>query len=162
MQKKMRINRVLIILCCFIFFGCKTDTKSIEVIKKEFHDNGNLRLIYFGDTLAKGKAYHFYPEGEKFTEINYKGSKIEGVYKYYSNGKLSLEEFYVDGMKNGYSKNYDSIGRVFEEGEYKDDLEHGVWNYYHNNKLILSEIYNKGVLKEVVYKDTTEVSTRSR
>lgn len=152
--KKMKIYKILLTFCFLIFINCTTSTKDSFILKKEFYNNGNLKSVYFGDTLAEGKAYHFYPEGEKFTEINYFGSKINGAYKYYNKGKLILEEFYVNGKKDGISKNYSLDGSIFEEGEYKDDSEHGIWNYYHNNKLILTEFYEKGELKEIIFKDT--------
>lgn len=155
--KKMDINRIIIILYLSMFIGCTINEKRSFIVKKEFYEKGNLKLVYYGDTLAEGKSYYFYSGGEKLTEINYFGSKLNGPYRYFFKSRLIREEFYINGEKNGISKYYTRDGKISEEGEYKDDKKHGVWNYYDNDKLILSEFYNSGILKEKVFEDTIAI-----
>lgn len=161
----MKNSSKIFIILSLIFIGC--DSKAGEkafVTKKEFYENGRLKSIYLMDTIGNGRgiSYHFNKNGLKSGDFSYKGKKIDGVSRVYFNGRLTLEELFVNGKKNGYSKNYDEEGKIFEEGEYMDDLEHGVWNYYHEDKLILSELYNKGELKEIIYKDTMQVNRRGK
>jgi antitoxin component YwqK of YwqJK toxin-antitoxin module len=131
------------------------------MLKKEFHENGNLKSVYLMDTLGDGKgmSFHFYSNGVKISEVPYKGKMINGVSKLYYKGRISLEEEYVNDKQDGFYINY-SNGKIFEEGRYKDDLQDGIWNYYHNDTLILSEFYEKGKLIEIIYKNTTDVKKR--
>ncbi len=161
----MRSSNIILIFLSLILIKCNTKTREETFItKKEYYDNGKIKSIYLIDTIGKGRgvSYHFYENGLKSGEVFYKGKKIDGVSKIYLNGKLTLEEHFVDGKKNGYSKNYDDEGKIFEEGEYLNDLEQGVWNYYYEDKLVLSELYKEGKLKEIIYKDTVLTNRSSK
>jgi antitoxin component YwqK of YwqJK toxin-antitoxin module len=130
------------------------------MMKKEFHDNGNLKSVYLMDTLGTGigKSYHFYPDGTKISEVPYKGKMINGVSKIFYKGRISFEEEYVNDKQDGFYRNYSADGKIFEEGRYKNDLQDGIWNYYHNDTLAVSHFYKKGKLIEIIYKDTTVVN----
>ncbi|MCK0130963.1 hypothetical protein MWU59_05545 [Flavobacteriaceae bacterium F08102] len=68
-----------ITLIVLFFTNCKQKVDSESyVVKKDYFEDGKLKSVYFGDTLKIGKAYYFNNKGEKFTDINFYGSKFNG------------------------------------------------------------------------------------
>lgn len=158
-QRNMKDCKIFImIFSCLFFVNCETKNKSSYILKKEFHDSGNLKSVSLMDTLGNGigMSFHFYPDGTKLGDVPYKGKMINGVSKIYDKGMISQLEEYVNNKQHGLYINY-SDGKIFEEGRYKNDLKDGIWNYYNNDTIILSEFYENGKLKEIIYKEVTIV-----
>lgn len=64
--------------------------------------NGKLtkKLFYENDEL-EGKAFYYDASGQVTIEGNYKEGKKHGLWKYFKNGKLTLEETYPKPQKRG-------------------------------------------------------------
>jgi antitoxin component YwqK of YwqJK toxin-antitoxin module len=45
------------------------------------------------------------------------------IKEFYSNGKLKLEGFYLDGKKNGEWREYNEDGKLLKVIRWKDDIE---------------------------------------
>ena len=67
--------------------------------KKEYHNNGNIKLEY---------------------ELNYNKNK-NGYYKeYYENGKIKFSTNFLDNIQNGKSKCYNQKGQLIRESFLKE------------------------------------------
>ena len=74
-------------------------------------------------------AYTFnWKNGNKMVYGNFRGDKIEGIWKwYYENGNIQSEINYVGGFKEGLFKLYYKNGNIKVQGRYKKDKRNGVW-----------------------------------
>ena len=99
------------------------------MVKLNFHEKKSLEEIEVEST--------FYENGQKETEIVWKGDKVHGYHKeWYDNGQKNGEGNYkgdlLDGLFTGWSYN----GQKEVEGEYKDGKKVGKWTYYNENGTI--------------------------
>lgn len=75
----------------------------------------------------------------KFLSENYKAGKLEGKWLFYgTNGKVRIEQNFINGDKVGVFIHYFENGRIYQKGLYdKRSRAIGVWKTYNENgKLI--------------------------
>ncbi len=91
--------------------------------------------------------------------INYKTKDLverHGLTREYKNGKLLIDQEYVDGVPHGKCKDYYESGALRYEGEYVDGLQHGKWKafredstwesitmYYHGAMIAMTKAWTK-------------------
>ena len=100
--------------------------------------DGSVWVQYF---TIKGKLVS---EGQMTEEIQYKNGLKEGFNYYYSPEGVLLKELeYHNNELHGPAKHYDAQGNLVIEGYYKEGKKHGVWKYFKNGVLELEETYPK-------------------
>ena len=102
----------------------------MDGIVKEFNSSGILiaEAIY-SENLINGKAYSYYPTGERLSENIYDQGKLDGTSKeFYKSGQIKVEEFFIDGIREGLATWYFENGEIEKYGYYKKGLLEG--NYW--------------------------------
>lgn len=95
--------------------GLQTVKKQTSEIEKSEYMNG----------LLHGKYRTWYGNGQLECECTCIRNRIEGEYRmWYENGQIMEHSFYIDGLKDGISKEWDINGiliikRVYNSGELK-------------------------------------------
>lgn len=136
---------------------------------KQYYPNGAVRykgyfsagkpvgefIRYYDDGLVKARMFYYeksprvhavlyYNNGELAAEGWYIGTTKDSLWKYYSyyTGKLSTEEFYLNGKREGITRKYYDTGELLEEVEYHNDRKHGNWvQYFDSGKPRLRAVY---------------------
>jgi len=74
----------------------------------------------------------------------YKNQKKQGAWKSFENGKLYLEENYIDDVKNGLETKYSDDGGINYKMEFKDGKQNGAEQFFENSKLKSNNTYLNG------------------
>lgn len=165
-------------------FYCE-ECKNQPSVVKEFKGDGSSKVSYYtikGKLVSEGMMVGKERQGEWLTyhkkgdkvmmRENYVNDKLDGIVTvYYINDVITETTNYVNGIKQGPSKNYsvdgvllnelnyvndklhgravyyDSNGQMTIEGNYKDGRKDGLWKYYKNGKVALEEMHPKPLLK---------------
>jgi antitoxin component YwqK of YwqJK toxin-antitoxin module len=103
--------------------------------------------------IREGSWKDLYPDGKTKAEGLYKKGKRTGLWKfyypdgtleqegaydelglfmgewkwYYPSGELKRQEYYLNGLLDGFSVEYDEMGTPISQGEYVEGLENGYW-----------------------------------
>jgi len=110
---------------------------SIEILKK-----ANKLHDYSIEQCGLHTEYHH--DGKIKIEYFHNNGIKEGMYKEYLNlGKLSKECYYVNDILNGIFRIYDINGNIKIETTYKNNMIHGKYTEYYNNSTIICH-YNEG------------------
>ncbi|WMX13293.1 MULTISPECIES: energy transducer TonB [unclassified Aureispira] len=104
--------------------------------------------------VLHGSYMSWSDDGLKTSEGNYKNNYKEGIWKFYSYGKLYSEGIYTKGEKQGLWKYYYQNGKVESELYWKDDLREGAFVEYDT----LGMVVNEGMYKaDSIIQQTLEV-----
>ena len=100
------------------------------------------------DGKRNSKSIHWYENGQKSIEVNYKGGHLNGLWTgWYENGKKYYENTLKDGKRNDKSIWWYENGRKWEEITYKDGEKDGEYTIWHENGKKWEEItYKDGKL----------------
>lgn len=116
-------------------------------------------VISLAVTSCTKKVVEFYPSGRLKSEIQYRNGVENGVSKYYNenygsvvleatmkkgkkdgsfkrfyfNGNLEYEAFYVDDQLDGSERNYTQEGQIVSETNYKKGIKDGPYHSWHEN-----------------------------
>jgi len=149
------------------------DGKRDGVSKVYNAENGRiLEIKYYINGKNNGINKTFWSNGNVFQEITYKDNHWDGVFKEYdNNGRLKLEEFYVDdervskkeyydngqlemevSYENGVYRGYYEDGALYIDGHNKNGKKDNDWKEYdENGRLIKHEIYDNGeLIKKII------------
>jgi len=99
--------------------------KSNPLISVETYVNGILHgesITYYSDT-GKPAEIVFFKDGKKNGKL----------LKYFPDGNLMTESYYVNGMPDGKFTHYHPDGEVQITGSYKNGKQVGDWKYYDEN-----------------------------
>ncbi len=104
--------------------------------------------------IVNGKAhgpYKRYDTDGNFTgDLNLKDGDLDGLQKYYQNGKITEESMYVSGKKHGKTVYYYQNGNKSAERTYENGELHGPSIYYYpNGGIRCSYTYKNGELDGV-------------
>lgn len=136
-----------------------TDGTMVLEIRKEYDDNGNLKMVgSYRDGQRQGTFREYGPGGEQLMSYFYESDiktgeglvdslgMRQGPWKlFYGTGELRAEGGYINGKKDGPWIFYFRDGKKEQKGNYKEDLAAGQWNwYYSSGSLHRDEIYRKG------------------
>lgn len=96
--------------------------------------------------IPHGTRELFYPDGTVKIRERYKAGELDDLYEYYfSNGKIELQGYYVDGAMYGQWRGYTEDGALFEEVTMVDNEEMGPFVEYHpNGKIQVEGTYLNG------------------
>ncbi|MFP5436249.1 MAG: hypothetical protein ACLGH8_00500 [Bacteroidia bacterium] len=109
---------------------------------KYYHQGGGkiMAVEMYKDGKLNGFRKVFFTNGAVTEECNYVNGLKQGVYKKYNEKGVVLEESnFTDGVYNGPAVFRDDYGNKGSEGLYKNDLKVGVWKIYDGGKLIKEE-----------------------
>ena len=142
----------LITTFCFFIFCCAYS----QELKKEYHDNGNVKLEYlevndkpdgivkiyyetgelqgklnYSGGLQNGPSLIYYPSGALMKEITYlDGFQVDTMKIYHENGQLGEVSIIKDGKKEGYFVQYHENGNLWIKGSTKSGMAHGKFEQY--------------------------------
>eukprot|EP00028_Trichosphaerium_sp_Am-I-7-wt_P012157 CAMPEP_0168524066 /NCGR_PEP_ID=MMETSP0405-20121227/10410_1 /TAXON_ID=498012 /ORGANISM="Trichosphaerium sp, Strain Am-I-7 wt" /LENGTH=214 /DNA_ID=CAMNT_0008546165 /DNA_START=83 /DNA_END=724 /DNA_ORIENTATION=- len=86
-------------------------------------------------------------------QVTFVHSKVEGVYKEWSNGKLIKKYNFINGMIEGELEHYSvDNGRLCMRCHYVNNNKEGVCKYWHSNGILNEESYYKEGRQEGDYK----------
>ncbi len=142
--------------------------KGVQIEYKEYDENNFLvkekatldgKLIgtnYFYSTegvlLSRGQMFddkkhgdyeYFYSSGKLKSKETYSNDTLLTETIWHENGKLSVENFFKDGLKSGVCKEYYPTGNIKTEQAYVEGIEEGMYKSYFNN----GKLYNDGKFK---------------
>ena len=129
----------------------KSEGNKFQGLYKKYYKNG--KLAYEGNyKLDKPSGLHkiYLPDGSLAQEVLYKngiwvnekGIPQDGVIKtYYENGKLNIEDPYVQGKRHGIYRAFNEDGGLLAEGEWKDGLQDGSMKSYDQTGKVTFEAY---------------------
>jgi GH24 family phage-related lysozyme (muramidase)/antitoxin component YwqK of YwqJK toxin-antitoxin module len=90
-------------------------------------------------------------DGIKINQYDIDGRKQGIWYEYHDNGELFLKGNYINGEKEGHWEFYYDNGKLHSKGPYKDDLKDGIWEeYYINGNLEFKGLYKDDELVETL------------
>ncbi len=125
---------------------------------------------HYVNGLKDGKSsIYIYDENDNLInkiENEYKEGKlyngVENVYYDNKNIKLKSSVTYVNGMKNGISKNYYENGNISYETNYENDVLNGISKSYDiNGNVTCEENYENGVLNGTLIKHIYKESIKN-
>jgi antitoxin component YwqK of YwqJK toxin-antitoxin module len=100
---------------------------------RHYHSNG---VVSWATNFVEGKEHGISRQYDEHGHLigSYRMRHGTGADLWYvSQGHLSEERYYRNGLLNGYERWWWGRHRVYEEGHYKDGLEHGIkraWNKF--------------------------------
>lgn len=125
----------------------KTDNNI--TVKNNIDENGNGEFIVFDEKLQKiiektpyknhkenGISIKYFYEKNGRIETPYVDGKVQGVVLYYSNDIIFREENYIDGKKEGITKDYKIVNGkaiLWAETSYKNNLKDGLFIEYEDD-----------------------------
>lgn len=81
-----------------------------------------------------GKKVHYYANGQKKFEIDYRNGKIQGTFtRWYENGKKMRESGFLEGRFHGKDTFWTPDGKISFKKEYINGQKHGKWQSWHPN-----------------------------
>jgi antitoxin component YwqK of YwqJK toxin-antitoxin module len=137
---KMKTHLILI-FCLITFFNAFS-----QETKKEYYENGNIKLEY-KELSGKpdGQVKLYYETGELQGDINYSNGMQNGQsIIYYQSGKIMKEMTFIDGSQTDTMKIYYESGQLNEVSIIKNEKKEGYYiQYFENGNLKL-----KGATKD--------------
>ncbi len=115
---------------------------------KRYYENKSLQsvMIYNKDGTS-AKTTFYYKNGKVAAEGKYLGTKKDSLWKYYSfyGEHLSNIESYNKGLKNGISREFYSDGSISQEKSWENGILDGPWRmWFPGNKPRLETQYKNG------------------
>ncbi|MDR2848745.1 MAG: hypothetical protein LBV39_06525 [Bacteroidales bacterium] len=115
-----------------VYSGTFKDDKPIGEMKR-YHSAGGVRVIMlYRENSKKIYSRFFWQNGELAAEGNYIGNKRDSLWTFYSyyTRKITYQQMYENGMRNGKSQNFYATGAVNEELLWVNDQKIGEWRQF--------------------------------
>jgi antitoxin component YwqK of YwqJK toxin-antitoxin module len=132
------------------FTGAYYNGKPISDFKF-FYPGGKIKAVIIHiDSGRVSYAKNYYENGNMMATGKYIGQKKDSTWTFYSeeDGKLSVEENYTEGLKNGLSRTYYPEGQVAEQFIYVNDKKDGEWlQYFTDGKVKLKATYKNDLIE---------------
>jgi antitoxin component YwqK of YwqJK toxin-antitoxin module len=113
-----------------------------------YHENGKkMAVIQYFDGMQPAYAKLYSTEGKLIAEGRYIAEGIKfNTWKYYSDGKLSMQETYDSiGKHNGEEIYFYPSGKIFERRHFQNGLQTGLFQQlFENGQPILEMMYRSG------------------
>jgi antitoxin component YwqK of YwqJK toxin-antitoxin module len=119
----------LILVCLAVLIGCEKaiDTEQLQERQGIFYEVNSTEPF-------TGTVVDLYETGQKQSERNYVGGKLEGLAtEWYQNGQKHREQNYVDGKQAGLSTLWHESGQKEGEGNFADGKEDGLHTQWYEN-----------------------------
>jgi len=123
-----------------MYEGTFKDDKPVGLFK-HYYESGKLKIEqnHLPGDISEVKMYDI--DGKTVAATGkYHGRVKEGEWKYYSENKLMLTEFYKNGLKEGLAIVYSKTGSIVEKIPYKKDKIDGVRKYFLEDGKLYSEV----------------------
>lgn len=129
-------------------YGNKTSSYR-NGVWKFYYSNGNLNeQVEYKEDKMNGFFVRYGVDGSLLIQGEYKMNLKVGIWKTYSDGKLSSETSYANGIENGNFVSYVN-GKVAVTGEYRNGIKVNRWlRYDENGNRIGQAIYDQAGLKK--------------
>jgi len=99
---------------------------------------------YLDDKLDGHKKMYF-SNGKVSEESHFKNGLQESEFiSYYENGNILKKLNYKNGLLNGPAVYFDANGNKTMEGSYKNGENFGLWKYFKNGSVIMEDTFPKG------------------
>ena len=128
----------------FLFSSCKK-------IKEEYYPSGNLKSrIEYRFGKEHGEAVYYFEEYNRPSlKITMKNGKMNGeLLKFFYNGKVETQTFYVDDIQEGVETLYDLQGNRLVETHYVHGIKEGQYTSWHDGGDMIRE---KGAFKQDMF-----------
>ena len=118
---------VLLVSLPLLLGGCgeKHEGEKHEGVNwEELEISGDIfnEIAYHKGSPYTGKSYKLHPNGQKYTETNYKDGKEDGLYvMWFENGQKYTEGNYKDGKAVGLHVNWYENGQKMLEQNFKEE-----------------------------------------
>ncbi len=98
------------------------DQESNALVSTEKYSNG----VLYGESIT------YYPNTDQPTEVvEFKNGKMNGdLRKFFPDGKIMTESYYVNGLPDGTFVHYHMDGNVQIVGNYSKGIQTGEWKYF--------------------------------
>ena len=114
-------------------------------IQKKYHENGNISHIRtFVNNQVNGKFSSFDENGKIKQTGTYEDGKLNGIVRYYSDGKLRTKMEWKNNVIDGMVEDYFD-GKLTDKGIYKNGKQDGIWLQYHDGDLYSKTTYKNGI-----------------
>ena len=129
------MKHLLVMAFAILTIGCG-EKKSDGVNLDELEDREGVFYLKNSNSPYTGKCFEFHENGQKETEMTFKGGKMDGpAVWWYENGQKKSEENYKDGKPDGLLVYWYENGQKQTEINYKDGKPHGIgFNWYENGQ----------------------------
>ncbi|MGE5383681.1 MAG: toxin-antitoxin system YwqK family antitoxin [Omnitrophica WOR_2 bacterium] len=142
---------LIIFIIAGLFVSCRNTT-----VEKETYPDGKVKTEKtYRETNGEKelvKEVHYYSNGKKYIEGNYKNNKREGYWaSWYENGQLWSEGDFKDGLSEGKRTVYHQNGKLYYEGDFIKGERTGIWKFYDEKGNVTNEVdytKNKTGVKE--------------
>ncbi len=127
-----------------MYKGYFVNDKPVGTMARYFENGGVKAILAYDGNSEYAKAKIFYEDGSLASEGNYKKSRKDSIWNYYSyyDKNIRSKETYSNGLLNGTSFHYYPGGSVSEKIEWKDGKKQGVWEqYFEDGSLRLKASY---------------------
>jgi uncharacterized RDD family membrane protein YckC len=126
--------------------GLQFNFETYSSLKKEYHDNGELRFVgAVIENEKEGTCKWFYENGQlKEQTVWHKNAPTGKILMYHANGQKSVEGQAVNGLKEGKAILWHENGQLSELLYYSNDKVEGEYLSYHEN----GQLYQKGIFKK--------------
>jgi antitoxin component YwqK of YwqJK toxin-antitoxin module len=96
-----------------------------------YHETGQVKAkIRYSDNSDSAYVRLFDKRSSKIAEGYYINEKKTGKWTYYSNGKVISEENFLNGEKDGLSRNFYTSGEILDETEWRNGKKEGKYQAY--------------------------------
>ena len=127
------MKHLLVMAFAILTIGCG-EKKSDGVNSDELEDREGVFYLKNSNSPYTGKCFEFHENGQKETEMTFKGGKMDGpAVWWYENGQKETEGNYKDGKIDGLLVAWYENGQKKAEGNYKDGKEDGLYVWWHEN-----------------------------
>jgi len=118
-------------------------TSNAEIVV--YYDDGTIRgKIPLKKGIREGRAYSYYPNGSKKSEIYYVNGEVDGTSRgWYDNGKLKGKETIRNGVRHGYRKSYYKSGAKKEVVLYENGEPVEINMYHEDGSALYEKDYTK-------------------
>jgi antitoxin component YwqK of YwqJK toxin-antitoxin module len=133
-----------------VYSGTFKDDKPVGEMKR-YHPKGGVRVIMLHkENSTKAYSRFFWQNGELAAEGNYIGNKRDSLWTFYSyhTHKLSYQQMYENGMRNGKSQSFYATGSINEELSWVNDRKEGDWRqFFESGQLKMTATYRNNQLE---------------
>lgn len=113
-----------------------------EGVFNSFYPNGNIKITrHYLNDKKHGQSKEYDEDGNLTAEFYYAAGELNGPYKLYSEGKVSLEGNLERGEKDGFFKEFNEEGDVSSDYWCKAGALDGLYNvYFYNERRLIGKV----------------------
>ena len=138
---------------CFAYSAYAQTLGRCQYRAEDTYNVNGTRILLSTDQPVNGMVCTYaLLNGNLIMEVPYKEGKVEGIARYYSDGKLYSEMPFINGVLDGVNRFYYSSGKLAEEATFKNFQLEGIQKVYNENGRLESETTYKNGKEEGIKK----------